>query len=130
MMRKKLGILVFVVAAWVGPRSLDAQQPPAARKDSTAPAAGQSSAPVDSTLAKRGRAVADQFGCHACHAYTASEPKTVGPSLHGVYRRRSAEYLDHKLADPTFDNPSSQMPKLELTASQRRALVEFFRTLD
>ena len=54
----------------------------------------------------------------------------MGPSLNGVFQRRGAAYLDQKMAEPQFDDPKSQMPKLPLTASQRGAIVEFLRTLD
>ena len=121
--------LVGLVLVLVGPVVLGAQASPLP-KESTATAPKEPPAPVDSALAKRGRELADQYSCRACHAYKASEPKALGPSLHGVFQRRGTAYLDQKLADPRFDNPASQMPKLALTASQRRAIVEFLRTLD
>ena len=119
---------VFLVGlAFVGPPALDAQVPTSARADSTSQA---QPAPVDSALAAQGRTLADQYACRACHAYTASEPKAMGPSLNGVFQRRGAAYLDQKLAEPQFDDPKSQMPKWPLTATQRRAIVEFMRTLN
>ena len=119
---------VFLVGlVFVSPPALDAQVPTSAPADSTSQARP---APVDSTLAAQGRALADQYACRACHAYTASEPKAMGPSLNGVFQRRGAAYLDQKIAEPQFDDPKSQMPKVPLTASQRRAIVEFMRTLN
>ena len=119
---------VFLVGlVFVSPPVLDAQVPTSARADSTSQARP---APVDSALAAQGRTLADQYSCRACHAYAASEPKAMGPSLNGVFQRRGAAYLDQKLAEPQFDDPKSQMPKLPLTTSQRRAIVEFMRTLN
>ncbi|HEV2670624.1 MAG TPA: cytochrome c [Gemmatimonadales bacterium] len=86
--------------------------------------------PLDSALAARGRELADQYGCRACHTYKASEPKAMGPSLNGIFQRRDSAYLDQKLAEPQFDNAKSLMPKLPLTASERRAIVEFLKTLN
>jgi cytochrome c1 len=118
---------VFLVGlVFVRPPALDAQVPTSGRADSTS----QALAPVDSTLAAQGRMLADQYACRACHAYTASEPKAMGPSLNGVFQRRGAAYLDQKIAEPQFDDPKSLMPKLPITASQRRAIVEFMRTLN
>jgi cytochrome c551/c552 len=126
MIRQLLSVCL-VGLVFVSPPALDAQVPASARADSTSRA---QPAPVDSALAAQGRVLADQYACHACHAYTASEPKTMGPSLNGVFQRRGAAYLDQKIAEPQFDDPKSQMPKLPLTASQRRAIVEFMRTLN
>ena len=112
-----LCVVGFAVAS---PVTVAGQVPAPAPTDST----------VDSTLAATGRALADQYACRACHAYTASEPKAMGPSLNGVFQRRGAAYLDQKLAEPQFDDPKSLMPKSPLTASQRRAIVEFMRTLN
>ena len=112
-----LCVVGFAVAA---PVVVAGQVPTPAPVDST----------VDSTLAAKGRELADQYACRACHAYTALEPKAMGPSLNGVFQRRGAAYLDQKLAEPQFDDPKSQMPKWPLTATQRRAIVEFMRTLN
>lgn len=126
MIRQQLSVFL-VGLAFVSPPALDAQVPTSARADSTSQARP---APVDSALAAQGRTLADQYACRACHAYTASEPKAMGPSLNGVFQRRGAAYLDQKLAEPQFDDPKSQMPKWPLTATQRRAIVEFMRTLN
>lgn len=123
MIRQLLSVLL-VGLVFVSPPALDAQVP---TSDSTSQAR---LAPVDSALAAQGRTLADQYACRACHAYTASEPKAMGPSLNGVFQQRGAAYLDQKIAEPQFDDPKSMMPKLPLTASQRRAIVEFMRTLN
>lgn len=112
-----LCVVGFAVAS---PVAVAGQVPTPAPADST----------VDSTLAAKGRELADQYACRACHAYTASEPKAMGPSLNGIFGRRGAAYLDQKLAEPQFDDAKSQMPKVPLTASERRAIVEFLRTLN
>jgi len=49
--------------------------------------------------------------------------------LNTVLQRRSPEYVLHKLADPKFDKPASTMPQFPLTDAQRRAILEYLRTL-
>jgi hypothetical protein len=46
-----------------------------------------------------------------------------------VLQRRSPEYVLRKLTDPKFDNPKSLMPVLSLSDDQRRAILEYLRTL-
>jgi mono/diheme cytochrome c family protein len=97
------------------------------------PARQPSAAPlprIDSALAAAGQALAGQRACAACHVLGASTTGRVGPDLNTVLRRRSPEYVLHKLADPKFDNPKSLMPQFPLTEGQRRAILEYLRTLE
>jgi mono/diheme cytochrome c family protein len=100
--------------------------PPAA----AAPAAGvEPSATIDAKLADEGKALTQRFNCAACHQIAASTAGTLGPNLNTVLKRRTPAYVLNKLADPRFDNPGSLMPQFGLTPEQRRAILEYLRTL-
>jgi len=86
--------------------------------------------PIDSALAAEGQALAGQRACAACHVLGASTMGRVGPDLNTVFQRRSPEYVLHKLADPKFDNPKSLMPLFPLSDAERRAILEYLRTLE
>ncbi len=115
---------------------LHSLQPPAPARAASAanPPARRSAAaalpPVDSALAVEGQALAGQRACAACHVLGASTMGRVGPDLNTVFQRRSPAYVLHKLADPKFDNPKSLMPQFPLTDGQRRAILEYLRTLE
>lgn len=85
--------------------------------------------PIDPALARQGEGLAGQRACVACHKMGTSVTGVLGPDLNTVFARRSAEYVLHKLADPKFDNPKSVMPQFPLTEGQRRAILEYLRTL-
>jgi mono/diheme cytochrome c family protein len=87
-------------------------------------------APIDSALAQEGKAVADGHACVACHRLGASTTGVLGPDLNTVLRRRTPEYVLHKLSEPRFDNPKSAMPQFPLTDAQRRAILEYLRSLE
>ncbi|HEY6061649.1 MAG TPA: c-type cytochrome [Gemmatimonadales bacterium] len=106
-------------------RAAPAAKPPARRS-----AAAAALPPIDSALAAAGQALAAQRACAACHVLGASTMGRVGPDLNTVFQRRSPEYVLHKLADPKFDNPKSLMPQFPLDEGQRRAILEYLRTLE
>ena len=93
------------------------------------PRAPPAAPPVDSALAQEGKSLAASHACAACHKLGESTTGTIGPDLNTVLQRRSAEYVLHKLADPKFDKPASTMPQFPFTPEQRRAIVEYLRTL-
>jgi len=80
-------------------------------------------------LLQEGKALTAQYGCAACHVLGASATGRLGPDLNTVLSRRSPDYILKKLAEPTFDNEKSLMPKLPLTDEQRRAILEYLRTV-
>jgi hypothetical protein len=47
-----------------------------------------------------------------------------------VLQRRSPDFVLHKLADPRFDNPASAMPQFPLNDHERRAILEYLRTIE
>lgn len=77
----------------------------------------------------RGKALVAQKACLGCHVIGSSGGQ-VGPGLNGVATRRDADYLRHKIADPTFDNETSMMPNFGLTEEEIEAIVAYLATLD
>lgn len=103
----------------------------AAASGRSAPAATRSrKVAIDTALARAGKDVADGHACGGCHKLGASTTGVVGPDLNTVFQRRTAEYILHKLADPKFDNPTSAMPQFPLSEHERRAILEYLRTLE
>jgi mono/diheme cytochrome c family protein len=96
-----------------------------------APAAGRPKrAPLDTALVREGKEVTDGHACAGCHKIGAATTGVLGPDLNTVFARRTPEYVLHKVADPKFDNPKSAMPQFPLTDAQRRALLEYLRSLE
>lgn len=120
-------------------------------EDAPAPAASASPAPTPSAAATRVAAAgppASFATCGACHSVNAGENR-IGPSLAGVVGRRAgsvsgANYspgmqamnltwteanLDRYLADPQAVVPGGTMPPTGLNAEQRRAVIDYLKTL-
>lgn len=104
----------------------------------TNPAEGGTGEPVMATgaaistdlqLIAEGRELVGQKACLGCHVI-GKEGGRVGPSLNGVTSRRDADYLRHKLADPTFDNSTSMMPNFGLTQEQIEAILAYMASLN
>lgn len=96
----------------------------------TAPAAPvHLTGPVDASLAERGRALVEANACSACHRVGDATAGTLGPSLNNLLTRRSPDYVLQKLANPRFDNANSMMPAFQFTEQQRRAILEYLRSV-
>ena len=81
-----------------------------------------------SAIVERGRAAFMANGCHGCH--TVGKMGTpIGPDLARVGFKYREEYLERWLRDPAYLRPSAHMPKLELTASDIKALAAYLATL-
>lgn len=136
---------------------LDEQEPAEAGDDSAdaAPSAAASTratatptpTPTPTRVAAAGPP-ASFATCGACHSVNAGENR-IGPSLAGVVGRRAgsvsgANYspgmqaasvtwteanLDRYLADPTAVVPGGTMPNPGLNAEQRRAVIDYLKTL-
>ncbi len=89
------------------------------------------SAPVstDPQVLARGETLVAQRACLGCHVIGKAGGQ-VGPSLNGVVKRRGADFVRRKLADPTFDNATSMMPNFGLTSEDIEALLAFLSSLD
>lgn len=85
--------------------------------------------PVDPSLAEQGRALAEANACSACHRVGDATAGTLGPNLNNVLSRRTGDYVMQKLANPRFDNANSMMPPFQLTEQQRRAILEYLRSI-
>lgn len=83
---------------------------------------------ADPEVIARGRTLVVESACLGCHV-VGTEGGRVGPTLNGVARRRTAQYVRRKLADPAFDNATSMMPSFGLTAEQIEAIVAYLNTL-
>ena len=112
--------------------SICAHQSPAqaARK---APPSGMH---VDPALAKRGATLWNRRGCYVCH--TVGNGKLSGPDLAGVTDRRSHEWLEKWLKDPTQmfgadpvadamleQYRFAKMPNMHLNDSDVEALINY-----
>lgn len=102
---------------------------PAAGPGMETPVPAGISGAVDNAMADRGRELVARFSCAACHRIGDQTAGTLGPDLNTVLKRRTPEYVLQKLATPTFDNANSMMPQAGLTADQRRAVLEYLRTV-
>lgn len=82
-------------------------------------------ASADEAVFDRGRKVATQSGCLACHRIGEDGNDGPGPDLTRVGVRLSAQQLESALVDPVAPMPSFR----QLPADQREALVAFLGEL-
>jgi cytochrome c oxidase subunit 2 len=102
-------------------------------------AAGLTALPVDGGP---GLALLKSKGCVACH--TLNGTKLLGPSYLGIFGRKTKLtdgreiVADEEYLNRAIENPAAEvvegftpglMPKLPLTAEERKAVVEFLKTL-
>ncbi len=95
--------------------------------------AGPTAKPERLTLQANDRAVGDrlvqELGCAACHTTSAAlEREAVqaaygGPPLYGSHLKRSAEWIEQWLRDPTTINKDHRMPVFRLSEDERRQLA-------
>lgn len=62
--------------------------------------------------------------CRACHVIGDSGGK-VGPSLNGVFSRRSRDYIVTQITDPRSHNASSIMPVSDFSQAELENLVKY-----
>ncbi|MBI1928139.1 c-type cytochrome, partial [Candidatus Poribacteria bacterium] len=77
-----------------------------------------------------GRFVVNKYGCITCHNLPVEIPVArYAPRLDYTANKVTKAWLQQWLEDPTAYLPESKMPKIEMTTSEREAIIEFLLTL-
>lgn len=96
-------------------------------------------APVNDALAEQGTGLFKSKTCSTCHGFGV---RITGPDLKGVTHRRTAQWMQQQMQHPdvmTKQDPISrqllgtyavQMPNLNVTDDEARALIEFLKKKD
>jgi mono/diheme cytochrome c family protein len=79
-------------------------------------------------LVNEGRQLFFQRACYTCHTIAGLSYGSIGPELTEVGRTRRFDYILRKIQDPRATNPTSTMPKQDLTDHQRMALTAFLKS--
>lgn len=85
-------------------------------------------APIRFELADRGLEIVEARACLGCHV-VGRRGGNVGPALNDITDRRDPAFIRRKLADPTFDNPTSMMPNFGLSQDEIEAVLAYLATL-
>ncbi len=72
-----------------------------------------------------GRRLFFERACYTCHTIGGLSYGSIGPELTEVGRKRRGSFILSKIADPRASNPTSTMPRQDLTPEQRLALATF-----
>jgi len=83
---------------------------------------------TDPEVIARGQALTTEKGCIGCHIIAGGGGQ-IGPDLDGVVATKGAEFVRHKVLDPTFDNVTTLMPNLNLSEEQIAAVIAYLATL-
>jgi sulfur oxidation c-type cytochrome SoxX len=78
-------------------------------------------------LVNAGRRLFFERACYTCHTVAGLSYGSIGPELSGEGRRRRVEFVRGKILDPRATNPTSTMPKQDLTPGQVTSLVAFLK---
>ncbi|MBO6514865.1 MAG: c-type cytochrome [Phycisphaerales bacterium] len=73
-----------------------------------------------------GPALVQKFACAACHKMNGTGG-ALGPSLDDVVQRMGREDVIKKILEPTFNNPSSSMPRFPLSEAEAAAITDTFK---
>ena len=68
-----------------------------------------------------------QKSCSGCHVFH-GQGGGVGPSLDGLFTRRSMDYIVEHIKNPRSHNTATVMPPLGLTDAEISKLVEYLKT--
>ena len=79
-------------------------------------------------LVTEGRRLFFEKGCYGCHKIEGLAYGTLGPDLTEVGKKFKINYLWEHTVDPRAFQPTSFMPKFELTDEQLKALVIFLKS--
>lgn len=83
---------------------------------------------TDPQVIAHGQQLVQARGCVGCHVVGPAGGQ-LGPALNGVVRRRGAEFVRRKLADPAFSNPTTAMPNFHFTRAEIEAIAAYLNTL-
>ncbi|HQQ76270.1 MAG TPA: c-type cytochrome [Thermoanaerobaculia bacterium] len=78
-------------------------------------------------LVNAGRRLFFERACYTCHTIAGLSYGSIGPELSEVGRRRRWEFVHAKIENPRWNNPTSTMPRQDLTNEQRMSLVAFLK---
>ncbi|HKV12563.1 MAG TPA: c-type cytochrome [Thermoanaerobaculia bacterium] len=78
-------------------------------------------------LVNEGRRLFFARACYTCHTISGLSYGSIGPELTEVGKKRRHDYIRHKIEDPRATNPTSTMPKQDLTGHQITALTAFLK---
>ena len=70
-----------------------------------------------------GEQLIEFYGCRGCHQIGVSGG-TLGPSLEGLFDRRSEDWVRDQIQHPQAHNPRTVMPELGLSDAEAREIVE------
>lgn len=76
-----------------------------------------------------GRKLVEAKACIACHSIGEHKSGVLGPDLNTVFTRRSEEWVMEKLTDPRTDNAATVMPQMDLTQSERDAIMAYMKSV-
>ena len=84
----------------------------------------------DAPYLSGGRYVLNKYGCVTCHHLPVEIPvRRYAPRLDYIGNKVTQSWLNQWLSDPTVYLPESKMPRVEMTDSEREAIVEFLSSL-
>lgn len=75
----------------------------------------------------QGRRLFFERACYTCHTIAGLSYGSIGPELTEIGRKRRFEYVLEKIENPKASNPTSTMPRQDLTAEERLALATFLK---
>jgi len=78
-------------------------------------------------LVSQGRRLFFERACYTCHTIAGLSTGSIGPELTEVGRKRRVLYTRGKIESPRATNPTSTMPRQDLTPDQVLSLVTFLK---
>ena len=81
---------------------------------------------VERNSGKSGEELFAGYGCLGCHRLN-DEGGVMGPRLTDTIQTRGDEFFVRKLLNPSFNNPSTPMPRFPLTEDDASAIVEYVK---
>jgi mono/diheme cytochrome c family protein len=78
-------------------------------------------------LVEAGRRLFFERACYTCHTIAGLSFGSIGPELSEEGRRRRWQFVKSKIENPRATNPTSTMPRQDLTDEERLSLVAFLK---